>query len=148
MFEEKERLWEYTTCGGGVVVGGGCREQRVLGGMGGRVGWGLYSFPGWALSRSSFSSWDSVNRQWLRVTRKVPGRAGQHRRRPPCMKIVAPVKALFWLLLQAHKQTALLIGPITHLVGQYNRFSFSTTVIKTCDLVYVHRLLHSQTHPC
>lgn len=46
------------------------------------------------------------------------------------MKIVAAVKALFWLLLQALKKIALRIGPIRHLVVPCNRFSFSITVIK------------------
>lgn len=63
------------------------------------------------------------------VMRKVPGRAGPeaalHENRPP-------VRALFWLLLRAHKQTALLIGcvTVTPLVVKHICFPFSATVIK------------------
>lgn len=66
------------------------------------------------------------------VMRKVPGRAGQHGERQPRMKIAPPSRLLFWLVFQAHKQTALLIGSITvtPLVVQHICFSFPTTVIK------------------
>lgn len=48
------------------------------------------------------------------------------------MKIVPPSRLCFGLVLQAHKQTALLIGSIivTPLVVKHICFSFSTTVIK------------------
>lgn len=49
MFEEKERLWEYTTCmGGGLLLGEAVGNREFWGGrgVGGRVGWGLHSFPG------------------------------------------------------------------------------------------------------
>lgn len=64
------------------------------------------------------------------------------------MKIAPPSRLLFWLVFQAHKQTALLIGSIivTPLVVQHICFSFPTTVIKknkkTCDLLCMHRSLH------
>lgn len=38
---------------------------------------------------------------------------GRTAQRQPRMKIVAPVKALFWLVLQALKQTALPIGSVS-----------------------------------
>lgn len=63
--------------------------------------------------------------------RKVPGRAGQHREAAP-HENCAPFKALFWLVLRAHKQTVLFIGPVTvtPLVVRHICFFFSTTLIK------------------
>ena len=109
---------------------GGGREGR--GETEGRAGRGLQSFPGRALSHGSFSSWDSVNRQWLNGDEKGAGAGRTAQREAAPHENCAPVKALFWLVFQAHKQTALLIGSITvtPLVVQHTRFSFSTTVIK------------------
>lgn len=56
MVEEKEHLWECTTWGVGLSLGEAVGNRELGGGMGGRVGWGLHSFPGRALSRGSFSS--------------------------------------------------------------------------------------------
>ena len=67
------------------------------------------------------------------VTRKVPARVGRLAQREVAPhENCAPVKALFWLVLQAHKQTVLLIGPITTipLVVKHICFSLFAAVIK------------------
>lgn len=50
-------------CLGGVAGGGGPVDRESEGGVVGQAGRGHQSFPGRALSRGSFSSCDSVNRQ-------------------------------------------------------------------------------------
>lgn len=112
--------------GGGAAWTERARETK------GRAGRGLQRFPGRALSRGSFSSWDSVNRQWLNgdekgagVGRTAQGEAAPHEN-------CAPVKALFWLVLRAHKQTELFIGSVTvtPLAVKHICFFLSLLVIK------------------
>lgn len=80
----------------------------------GRAGWGLQSFPGRALSHGSFSSWDSVNSDWM-VMRKVPGRAGQHRERQPRMNIVPSSRLCFgWCFERISKQRSSLVPLLLH----------------------------------
>lgn len=135
---EEVAPWLCMCCDGVVGEGRqrGRRERR-------KAGRGLQSFPGRALSHGSFSSWDSVNRQWLNGDEKGAGAGRTAQREAALHENCAPVKALFWLVLRAHKQTVLFIGSITvtPLVVKHICFSFSTSD-KTCDLLCMHRLLH------
>lgn len=83
-------------------------------------------------------------KQWLNGDEKGAGvgRTAQGETAPH--EYCALVKALFWSVLRAHKQTALLIGPITvtPLALKHICFSFLYYSDKTCDLLCMHRLQH------
>lgn len=104
----------------------------------GRARWGLPSFPGRALSYGSFSSCNSVNRQWLNGDEKGagvgrPGQGGGQTR----MKIVPPLKLCFgWYLKHISKQHTSLapLLLLQHIHIYYND--------KMCDLLCMHRLQH------
>lgn len=82
------------------------------------------------------------------MTRKGAGAGRTAQRGAAPHENCAP--ALFWLVPQAHNPTALLIGSttVTPLVVKHTRFSFSTTAIKTCDLLCMLRLLCCFTLLC